>query len=148
MTLYNFVSSSSDQIVPWSFCSGILDQLNDFNGLLGWGTFLTISTYRKQGHDDGRRYISRYVSHEFFYFFKVKRKRVVRAPSSEVELPASDTAEEAAPRAAEAAEVAWVWLRPFRVPRRLRSLRWPSRRPANFPTPPVVPIVSSRTFRC
>lgn len=40
MELYNLVSSSSDQTVPWSLVSGSLDQLKDLSGLDGFGTFL------------------------------------------------------------------------------------------------------------
>lgn len=39
MLLYNLLSSNSLQMVPCSLASGNLDQLNDFNGLLGCGMF-------------------------------------------------------------------------------------------------------------
>lgn len=39
MVVYSFVSSSSDQIVPATLASGSLDQLKDFRGLEGCGTF-------------------------------------------------------------------------------------------------------------
>lgn len=40
MILYNLVSSSSVHTVPFTLASGNLDQLNDFSGFDGLGTFL------------------------------------------------------------------------------------------------------------
>jgi hypothetical protein len=40
MTVYIFVSSSSDHILPVTLASGGLDQLKDLRGLLGCSTFL------------------------------------------------------------------------------------------------------------
>jgi hypothetical protein len=39
IAVYIFVSSNSDQIVPATLASGSLDQLKDFKGLEGCGTF-------------------------------------------------------------------------------------------------------------